>query len=148
MHASSLFVLVEAERLEVVQRARGLRDGEAVRVPHIAGERIGGAGVVFRGVPEKRHEIARGRQSDRGDDRILGRVPELVDVALLERGAGRQQADGLLVDVLPVARGQRRRLVVQARPYRQRRLGLVQCRRGIGEVVADALGVIEVDVLV
>ena len=54
---------------------------------------------------------------DRGHDRILGRIRELVDVALLEGRSGRQQADGLLVDVLPAARGHGGRLVVEARSY-------------------------------
>ena len=106
-------VLIEAKRQKVIQRARRLRDRETERVLHVARKRIGTSRFVGGSVPQKRDEIASGRQAERRDDGIFCRIHELVDMALLERCAGGKQPDRPVVDVFPTARGDRRRRVVE-----------------------------------
>src|SRR3989442_1438383 len=72
-HAPSTLVLVEAQRLEVVHVARGLRDRKRVYVLHVARERIGIADVVGVRMPQERDEIARGGESEPGHQRVFRR---------------------------------------------------------------------------
>ncbi len=83
-------VLVEPQGLEVVQGARGLRDGIAIGVLHIPRQRVA---VIRRRMPQKGYEISSGRQPHASHHWVFCRVSELVDMALLERCSFRQQAD-------------------------------------------------------
>src|SRR5712691_9034864 len=83
--ALAALVLVEAERLVVVQVTRGLRHGEGVGVTHMIGERILVAEVIDGRVPQEGDEIARRGQAEPCDNGVLRDVRELEDRALLER---------------------------------------------------------------
>ena len=61
--APSGLVFVEAQRLEVVQITRGLRDRERVGMVDVPGQRIGIAEVIRGRVPQERHEVTRRRQA-------------------------------------------------------------------------------------
>ena len=112
-------VLVETKRLKIVQRARGLRDRKAERVLHVSSQRIRRSRFISVGVPEECDEIARRRKPECRNDRIFRRIGEFVDVTLLERRPGGEQADGLVVHVLPAARRHFGRLVIETCAHRQ-----------------------------
>src|SRR5579862_7110340 len=126
------FSLVEAERQTVVQRAAGLRDAKRVDELRIAGDRVGRAEIVFGGVAQERDDVAYGGETEAGDERIRRGIRELVERALPERRAGRQQPDGFGVTVLPVGGGDPGRRVLVTHAHGESGSGLVERRRGIG----------------
>ena len=146
--APAVFVFVEAVGLKVVDVSRRLRNGKAIGVLEAASKRIGIVEIVFRSVTQKRHEIARRGKSESCNEGIFCRVRELVDMACLEGGSGRQQPDSFLVDVFPITCGQGHRRIVQTRAHGQSRLGFVHRRRCIRERVSRSSRIIEIDVLV
>ena len=78
-----------------------MRQHLGIGAEDVAGKRIGGAEIVGGRKAQERIEIAYGGEADTVDRRILGRIHELVDIGLLERRTGGQQADMRLVHVFP-----------------------------------------------
>ena len=88
--APAVFVFVETQPLKVVQGTGWLGDAIAKSVPDIAGKRIAFSAL---GVSQEGYQVTGSRQANSGHGRVLRRVGELVDVALLVGCSLRVQAD-------------------------------------------------------
>ena len=147
-HPAAALVLVEAQRLVVVEIARRLRDREGQRVLDVARERVGITKVVGPGVAQEGNEVARRREAQARHERVLGDVGELVDRALQERAARQLDGGAGVRGVVPAARGDVGRRLAQVRLHGEPRLRLVEGGRRIGERARRCRGVVEDDVLV
>ncbi len=75
-HDAAALVLVEAEQQRQLEESPRLRAAFRDRVGDASGNRIRRARRVLLFVPEERSEVARRRETDAEDERILHRVPQ------------------------------------------------------------------------
>ena len=135
---------VEAEQQDVMHRPAGLRDAGGVEEGRIALQRVRGACVVLFGKFREGREVPHGGKAEAGDYGILGLVDELVQRALLKRGAVDELDRGTsLVGVVPPVGGNDGRRIVIAHADRQRRLRLVERRRRIAQAALHRLVVVD-----
>src|ERR1700740_2982962 len=115
-------ILIEAERAEIAHHPARLGEAIGQNLFDVARERVGLALIVGLGVAQEGGEVADGGETEPCHLRILRGVDELVELARLEFGAFRQEADRLAGRVIaPSIRRQGRRLVVPPRPPQKTR---------------------------
>ena len=91
--------------------------------------------IVRRGVTQEGRDVARGREAETGDERILRGIRELVEPALLEQRPDGQQPDRLAAraDVAPARGGDGYRRIRVMHAHGEAGERLVQAPRGIGK---------------
>src|SRR5689334_20842660 len=137
-------ILIESEPEIVMHGAARLRPAAGVNILNGAGERIGRAGLIGLRAAKEGREIADGSKSQSAYQRVLRKINEFIQRALLESRALGQQLDrpAGLVRVLPVLRGHQNGRVLIARPYGQGGSRLVEHGGGISQTAAHRLAVV------
>lgn len=138
-----LQVLVESLVEPVAEEPAALGDAHPHRHLDVTGQGVRGSGLVLSLVAEEGDDVARPGEADPHDDRILGRIDELVDRSAVE--AGRPvDADLVLGQVRPAQVGRRPARIPRVLAHGQRCRRRVQVGGGVGERRrARVLGVVE-----
>ncbi len=141
----AIVVRIEAEPQEIVHGAAGLRDAGRIDLLHVAGERIGDAGIVLLGTSCETREIAHRREAEAGHHRILRHIGELIECALPERRGffGESDRRAGFVGIVPLVGQDHRRRVVVADAYSEGGFRLVERCGRIGERPGESLAIFD-----